>query len=65
MTNFMGWEIFGTIEGGCGEGEVIEKTFRIIDTGRPDKHTVVFYGVGRMVEVYLRCLLNHYPSIKE
>lgn len=32
--------IFGTIGGGCGEAEVIEKAFEVIDLGVSDKHIV-------------------------
>lgn len=33
-------KIEGTIGGGCGEAEVIEKGFEVIFTGLPCKHTV-------------------------
>lgn len=32
--------IFGTIGGGCGEGEVIEKSFVVMDKGVPLHHRV-------------------------
>lgn len=57
--------ILGTIGGGCGEGEVIEKAFQVIDTGVPDKYTVdltkgIFYedgGIcGGLFEVFIEPL---------
>ena len=44
-------KIIGTIGGGCGEAEVIEKALQVIDKGIPDKHTVdltkgIFYEDG-------------------
>ncbi|MBD8006247.1 XdhC family protein [Bacillus norwichensis] len=33
-------QIFGTIGGGCGEGEVIEKAFIVMDRGIPLQHQV-------------------------
>lgn len=44
-------KIIGTIGGGCGEGEVIEKAFEVIDTGIACKHPVdltkgLFYEDG-------------------
>lgn len=33
-------EISGTIGGGCGEGEVIEKAFQVMQTQIPEIHTV-------------------------
>ncbi|WP_102349646.1 XdhC family protein [Bacillus sp. Marseille-P3661] len=58
-------EIFGTIGGGCGEAEVIEKALQVIDKGIPDKHTVdltkgLFYedgGIcGGVFEVFIEPL---------
>jgi xanthine/CO dehydrogenase XdhC/CoxF family maturation factor len=58
-------KIFGTIGGGCGEGEVIEKAFEVIDTGIACKHTVdltkgLFYedgGIcGGIFEVFIEPL---------
>jgi xanthine dehydrogenase accessory factor len=58
-------KIIGTIGGGCGEGEVIEKAFEVIDTGIPCKHTVdltkgLFYedgGIcGGIFEVFIEPL---------
>lgn len=51
MIIFRDGRILGTIGGGCGEGEVIEKAFDVIDTGIPSKHTVdltkgLFYEDG-------------------
>jgi xanthine/CO dehydrogenase XdhC/CoxF family maturation factor len=51
MIIFREGRILGTIGGGCGEGEVIEKAFEVIDTGLPMKHTVdltrgLFYEDG-------------------
>ncbi|MHC0038761.1 XdhC family protein [Pseudoneobacillus sp. C159] len=51
MIIFRDGSIFGTIGGGCGEGEVIEKAFEVIDSGLPIKHTVdltkgLFYEDG-------------------
>lgn len=60
-------EIFGTIGGGCGEGEVIEKAFQVIDSGIPDQHTVdltkgLFYedgGIcGGTFDVFIEPLTN-------
>jgi xanthine/CO dehydrogenase XdhC/CoxF family maturation factor len=44
-------EIFGTIGGGCGEAEVIEKALDVMDSRIADKHTVdltqgLFYEDG-------------------
>ncbi|MFD1360454.1 XdhC family protein [Lentibacillus salinarum] len=44
-------KIFGTIGGGCGEGEVIEKSFSVIEKGIPSQHQVdltegLFYEDG-------------------
>jgi xanthine/CO dehydrogenase XdhC/CoxF family maturation factor len=44
-------DIFGTIGGGCGEGEVIEKAFTVIEKGIPSEHRVdltegLFYEDG-------------------
>lgn len=44
-------KIFGTIGGGCGEGEVIEKAFFVIKEGSPTQHQVdltegLFYEDG-------------------
>ncbi|RWR11651.1 XdhC family protein [Siminovitchia fortis] len=33
-------KIFGTIGGGCGEGEVIEKAFAVMEKGIPLQHQV-------------------------
>jgi xanthine/CO dehydrogenase XdhC/CoxF family maturation factor len=58
-------KIIGTIGGGCGEGEVIEKAFEVIDTGTPCKYTVdltkgLFYedgGIcGGIFEVFIEPL---------
>jgi xanthine/CO dehydrogenase XdhC/CoxF family maturation factor len=58
-------KIIGTIGGGCGEGEVIERAFDVIDTGIPCKHTVdltkgLFYedgGIcGGIFEVFIEPL---------
>ncbi|MDN4073946.1 XdhC family protein [Fictibacillus terranigra] len=32
--------IIGTVGGGCGEGEVIEKALKVINTGQPVTHEV-------------------------
>jgi xanthine/CO dehydrogenase XdhC/CoxF family maturation factor len=59
-------KIFGTIGGGCGEGEVIEKAFEVIDKGIPCKHTVdltkgLFYedgGIcGGIFEVFIEPII--------
>jgi xanthine/CO dehydrogenase XdhC/CoxF family maturation factor len=59
--------IIGTIGGGCGEGEVIEKALEVIDSGVPDKHTVdltkgLFYedgGIcGGTFEVFIEPITN-------
>lgn len=44
-------EIIGTIGGGCGEAEVIEKAYEVMDNLMPDKHKVdltqgLFYEDG-------------------
>lgn len=44
-------QIFGTIGGGCGEGEVIEKSFSVMGKGVPSQHQVdltegLFYEDG-------------------
>ncbi|MFD1040246.1 XdhC family protein [Virgibacillus byunsanensis] len=44
-------EIFGTIGGGCGEGEVIEKSYSVMEKGVPIQHQVdltegLFYEDG-------------------
>lgn len=44
-------KLIGTIGGGCGEGEVIDKAFHVIKTGQPAKHQVdlthgLFYEDG-------------------
>ncbi|HLQ73289.1 MAG TPA: XdhC family protein [Bacillota bacterium] len=33
-------KVIGTIGGGCGEGEVIERSFSVIQTGIPAQHQV-------------------------
>ena len=33
-------DIYGTIGGGCGEGEVIEKSFAVMERGIPSQHRV-------------------------
>ncbi|MBB6448228.1 xanthine dehydrogenase accessory factor [Geomicrobium halophilum] len=33
-------KLHGTIGGGCGEGEVIEKALLVIETGKPQQHQV-------------------------
>lgn len=43
--------LIGTIGGGCGEGEVIEKALQVIKTGIPTQHRVdltkgIFYEDG-------------------
>lgn len=40
MIVFANGDIFGTIGGGCGEGEVIEKSFSVIEKGIPIQHQV-------------------------
>ncbi|OZU87824.1 sulfurylase small subunit [Virgibacillus indicus] len=40
MIVFPNGEIYGTIGGGCGEGEVIEKSFSVIKSGVPSQHQV-------------------------
>lgn len=44
-------KITGTIGGGCGEGEVIEKAYQVMKTGTPAQHQVdltqgLFYEDG-------------------
>jgi xanthine/CO dehydrogenase XdhC/CoxF family maturation factor len=65
MIIFRDGRILGTIGGGCGEGEVIEKAFEVMDTGVPGKHTVdltkgLFYedgGIcGGTFEVFIESL---------
>ncbi|PAV29757.1 sulfurylase small subunit [Virgibacillus profundi] len=51
MIIFADGEIYGTIGGGCGEGEVIEKSFSVMDQGIPAQHQVdltegLFYEDG-------------------
>ncbi|SFB02389.1 XdhC and CoxI family protein [Bacillus sp. cl95] len=51
MIVFREGTILGTIGGGCGEGEVIERAFEVIETEIPVKHTVdltkgLFYEDG-------------------
>lgn len=65
MIIFKNGRIIGTIGGGCGEGEVIEKAMEVIETGVPGKHTVdltkgLFYedgGIcGGTFEVFIELL---------
>ena len=51
MIIFRDGQLIGTVGGGCGEGEVIEKAFDVMDTGIPKKHKVdltkgLFYEDG-------------------
>jgi len=40
MIIFPDGKIHGTIGGGCGEGEVIDKSFTVMKSGVPDHHQV-------------------------
>lgn len=40
MLIFSNGDIYGTIGGGCGGGEVIEKSFMVIEKGRACQHQV-------------------------
>ncbi|QQK81047.1 XdhC family protein [Salicibibacter cibi] len=51
MIIYSDYTLEGTIGGGCGEGEVIEKALIVMDTGRPQHHHVdltdgLFYEDG-------------------
>lgn len=66
MIIFSTGEIEGTIGGGCGEAEVIEKAFEVIQTNKPAKQLVdltkgLFYedgGIcGGIMEIFIEPII--------
>ncbi|QQK77220.1 XdhC family protein [Salicibibacter cibarius] len=67
MIIYPDYKLYGTIGGGCGEGEVIEKAIHVIKTGRPQQHKVdltegLFYedgGIcGGIMDVFIEPILS-------
>lgn len=68
MIIFPDGKIVGTIGGGCGEGEVIERSFSVIENGVPAQHQVdltdgLFYedgGIcGGIMDVFIEPIGNY------
>lgn len=62
MIVYSNGNVFGTIGGGCGEGQVISKSFTVMEKGIPSQHQVdltegLFYedgGIcGGIMDVYI------------